>query len=85
MGTYESFISAKRHSGSEHGFDPVFIPDCAFDFQREIISRAVRKGRVGVELKDSYYKQAVINLGHASRRFDADESYQESLFAEIAE
>ena len=48
MGTYESFISAKRHSGSEHGFDPVFIPDCAFDFQREIISRAVRKGRVGV-------------------------------------
>ena len=48
MGAYESFISAKRHSGSEHGFDPVFIPDCAFDFQREIISRAVRKGRVGV-------------------------------------
>jgi len=48
MGAYESFISAKRHSSSDHGFDPVFIPDCAFDFQREIISRAVRKGRVGV-------------------------------------
>ena len=40
---------------------------------------------IGVELKDSYYKQAVINLGHASRRFDSDESYQESLFAELAE
>lgn len=48
MGAYEAFIAAKRHSSSEHGFDPIFMPECAFDFQREIISRAVRKGRVGV-------------------------------------
>jgi DNA modification methylase len=40
---------------------------------------------IGVELKDSYYKQAVINLSHAQTRFDADESYQETLFSEIAE
>lgn len=48
MGAYEAFIAAKRHSASEHGFEPIFMPECAFDFQREIILRAVRKGRVGV-------------------------------------
>lgn len=40
---------------------------------------------IGVELKDSYYKQAVINLSHADRRFDDEGVYQESIFAEIAE
>ena len=30
------------------GFDPLFYPDMAFDFQREIIQRATNKGRMAV-------------------------------------
>lgn len=33
---------------------------------------------IGIELKDSYYKQAVINMGHVSTRFDKDQ-VQESM------
>lgn len=36
---------------------------------------------IGIELKDSYYKQALINLDHAGSRFEEkDEAKQESLF-----
>lgn len=45
---YHEFIQAKRHSIGNQGFDPVWMPDCAFDFQQEIISRIVKKGRVGL-------------------------------------
>lgn len=46
--TYEEFINGKRHLIGNFGFDPVYIPDIAFDFQEEIITRAVQKGRIGV-------------------------------------
>lgn len=45
---YEEFLKSKRHSIGDFGFDPSFIPDMAFDFQREIITRAVKKGRMAV-------------------------------------
>lgn len=45
---YHEFIENKRHSVSDYGFKPLFFPDMAFDFQREIISRSVNKGRIGV-------------------------------------
>lgn len=45
---YADFISAKRHSLGNFGFEPTWMPDSAFDFQRSIITKAVRKGRMGV-------------------------------------
>lgn len=45
---YEDFVEAKRHSLGSFGFEPTWMPDCAFDFQRSIITKAVRKGRMGV-------------------------------------
>lgn len=48
MSDYVSFVESKRHSTSSFGFEPDWYPDCAFDFQREIIARAVRKGRMAV-------------------------------------
>lgn len=48
MSDYASFIAAKKHSLGDHGFDPVWMPDCAFDFQRHIITKGVRKGRFGI-------------------------------------
>jgi len=45
---YSAFIQSKRHSLGSHGFDPVWMPDRAFDFQQHIITKAVRKGRMGL-------------------------------------
>jgi len=45
---YEEFIQSKKHSTGSFGFDPVWMPDCAFDFQKSIINKAVRKGRIGM-------------------------------------
>lgn len=45
---YEQFLQAKRHSTGDFGFHANWMPDCAFDFQRHIISKAVRKGRIGI-------------------------------------
>lgn len=45
---YSEFIRTKRHMVGEFGFDPTWIPESAFDFQKHIIEKAVRKGRIGI-------------------------------------
>lgn len=45
---YFDFINAKKHSLGEYGFMAQWIPDSAFDFQRHIITKAVKKGRYGI-------------------------------------
>lgn len=45
---YSEFIRNKKHSIGNSGFEPVWMPDCAFDFQQHIIGKAANKGRVGV-------------------------------------
>lgn len=46
--TYQEFLETKRHLLGSFGFEPNYIPDIAFDFQKEIISRAVKKGRMAI-------------------------------------
>ena len=48
MNDYKEFLKNKSHLLGSFGFEPTFMPDIAFDFQREIITRAVRKGRIAV-------------------------------------
>ena len=45
---YEQFLAAKRHSTGNYGFDALWMPESAFDFQRFIIEKALRKGRIGI-------------------------------------
>ena len=45
---YEEFIKSKKHLLGSFGFEPNYIPSMAFDFQRKIITRAVKKGRIAV-------------------------------------
>jgi superfamily II DNA or RNA helicase len=45
---YKEFINNKKHSIGDFGFEPNYIPKIAFDFQKEIISKAVKKGRIGI-------------------------------------
>lgn len=46
--SYAEFLQKKRHTTDNYGFEPVWMPDCAFDFQQHIIEKAVRKGRIGI-------------------------------------
>ena len=48
MNDYNKFLETKRHNTTECGFKASYYPNIAFDFQKEIISRAVRKGRMAV-------------------------------------
>jgi hypothetical protein len=45
---YHEFLKSKKHLLGEFGFEPTFYPDIAFDFQKEIIKRAVKKGRMAI-------------------------------------
>jgi hypothetical protein len=45
---YDDFIRRKKHSTGDFGFEPIWIPDSAFDFQASIITKAIRKGRIGM-------------------------------------
>lgn len=45
---YNEFLESKKHSIGNFGFKANFIPDMAFDFQRHIIEKAVKKGRMAV-------------------------------------
>ena len=48
MDDYQKFIQSKKHLLGNFGFEPNFIPDIAFDFQKHIIEKSVQKGRKAV-------------------------------------
>lgn len=45
---YEQFIESKSQSTMNHGFEPVFMPDFLFDFQKALAEWAVKKGRAAI-------------------------------------
>lgn len=45
---YQQFLSSKKHTLGDHGFEPTWMPEGVFDFQEKIIQKSVRKGRIGV-------------------------------------
>lgn len=45
---YKQFLAAKKHTLGDHGFNPSWMPEGAFDFQQKIIEKAVQKGRIGI-------------------------------------
>lgn len=48
MNEYEKFIESKKHSSGNFGFNAIWFPEMAFDFQKHIIERAMQKGRIGI-------------------------------------
>lgn len=61
---YLDFINSKRHLSGDFGFEPVFMPSMAFDFQQHIIEKAIRKGRIGV-FADTGLGKTLISLSIA--------------------
>lgn len=45
---YKEFLESKKHLLGNYGFKSNYIPNMAFDFQKEIINRACLKGRMAV-------------------------------------
>lgn len=62
---YNEFINSKRHSTGNYGFDPIWFPENAFDFQKFIIEKAVQKGRIGV-FADTGLGKTLIQLSIAN-------------------
>ena len=48
MSDYAEFLRTKADHGVKHGFDPVFMPEFLFDFQRALVDWAIRGGRAGI-------------------------------------
>jgi hypothetical protein len=48
MGTYAEFLERKAQLDSMAGFDPLWLPDFLFPFQRTMTDWAIRKGRGGL-------------------------------------
>ena len=45
---YTEFINRKSQLGTYDGFEPVFMPDFLFDFQKALVEWAIRKGRAAI-------------------------------------
>lgn len=45
---YQNFLVSKSQSGSEDGFEPVWMPDWLFPFQQSLVEWAVRHGRAAL-------------------------------------
>ena len=58
---YDQFIDAKRHLGGQHGFEPVFMPEEMFDFQRSLVEWSVRRGR-GAKFADCGMGKTIMEL-----------------------
>jgi len=45
---YRAFIERKSQLGGMAGFEPLWIPDFLFDFQKALVEWAIRKGRAAI-------------------------------------
>ena len=45
---YHAFLECKAQYGSLSGFDPLWMPAFLFDFQRQLVEWALRKGRAAI-------------------------------------
>ena len=48
MSNYQDFINNKQHVAGNHGFEPLYMPDSLFDFQKYLVEWSIRKGRGAV-------------------------------------
>ena len=45
---YKDFLEHKTQLSGNYGFDPLFMPDCLFDFQKKIVEWATLKGKAAI-------------------------------------
>ena len=64
MNDYKDFINGKRHRIQDSGFECNYMPEQAFPFQKEIIARSVKKGRMAI-FADTGLGKTIIQLSIA--------------------
>lgn len=64
MPDYAAFLDAKAQLGGNHGFDPVWLPDAMFPFQRDLTEWSLRKGRAA-DFADCGLGKTLIQLAWA--------------------
>jgi len=69
MNEYIRFLESKKQLTGQFGFEPTWFPECCFDFQKEIISKALKKGRMGV-FADTGLGKTLIELSIAKNIVD---------------
>lgn len=47
-GDYREFLLSKSQLNAGDGFDPLWLPDCLFGFQRQLTDWAIRQGRAAI-------------------------------------
>jgi len=62
---YLEFLEKKKHTIGNFGFEPNYIPEIAFDFQKAIIEKSIRKGRIAV-FADTGLGKTLIQLSIAN-------------------
>jgi SNF2 family DNA or RNA helicase len=62
---YKEFLERKKHLIGSFGFEPNYIPEIAFDFQKAIIEKSIRKGRIAV-FADTGLGKTLIQLSIAN-------------------
>jgi len=45
---YKEFLESRKQRGVDSGFEPVFMPDFLFDFQKALLQWAIKKGRSAI-------------------------------------
>jgi hypothetical protein len=48
MSDYATFLKTKQQLTGQYGFEPLWMPDFLFDFQRHLVDWAIRKGRAAI-------------------------------------
>ena len=56
---YKEFLESKTHLSGNFGFDPLYMPDYLFDFQKYIAEYAIKKGRGAIFLDTGLGKTAI--------------------------
>ena len=56
---YKQFIESKRHTSNNYWFDYVWMPDKIFDFQKAIIEKATKKGRMWIFADTGLWKTRI--------------------------
>lgn len=64
MTAYEEFLAARAQLAPGCGFEPTYMPDCLFDFQKPLVDWSVRQGRDAL-LADTGLGKSLMELAWA--------------------
>lgn len=86
MSDYHQFIEGKKHTGSDGGFAPLWMPDFLFPFQAAKVEWAIRKGRAA-NVADCMWDDIRFNrvLPYREARDSEDEKHVHPLQLDVIE